>query len=130
MSNKTFSILIFLGSFLFLIGWLLVVNYTDPSQSSWLIFSLFYLCLFFVVFGLLFLISNFFRQRFFKKQLLVSRFKTSLRQSLFFSILIAGWLMLQSKGLAYWWVVILFILILTFLEFFFISAQKNTIYES
>jgi len=66
MSNKTFSILIFLGSFLFLIGWLLVVNYTDPSQSSWLIFSLFYLCLFFVVFGLLFLISNFFVNDFLK----------------------------------------------------------------
>ncbi|MBN1779081.1 MAG: hypothetical protein JW816_02580 [Candidatus Buchananbacteria bacterium] len=130
MSSKVFSILIFLGSLLALTGWVLVVNNTDPAQSSWLIFSLFYLCLMFVVFGLLFLISEFFRQRFAKKTQLINRFKTSVRQSLFFAILIAGWLMLQSKGLAYWWVVILFILILTFLEFFFISASKNNFYES
>lgn len=112
-----------------MIAWGLVVFYTDPVQAGFLSFSLFYLSLFLTLSGLILLVGNYIRGRFFKKQLIEQRLKTSLRQAIFFSVLIIGWLVLKSQGLAHWWVIVFFILILTVLEFFFISFQKQKVYE-
>jgi hypothetical protein len=131
MSARLFSILIFLGALAAVIGWGLIIFYIDPFQSGLLALSLFYVSFFLSLLGIFFLVGNGLRKRFFKKQLLSKRFSTAVRQAIFFAVLLVGWALLKSQSLARWWVIILFILILTGLEFFFVSFQhQRRSYES
>lgn len=130
MSFRIFVTLIFFGVIVSWIGWVMTVLYFDPEQISWLGFAMFYISLFLSLFGTFFLGSDWFKSKIKKKQLLFFRLRTSVRHSLFFSLLISGWLFLKSLGLIQWWVLSLFILILLVFEFFFMSLhKKQTFYE-
>lgn|SRR3989344_725781 len=125
MSSKFFLWLIVLGTIISWISWGSVIFNFDPNQISFLGLAMFYLSLFFGLAGLIFLLSYWLKSKLFKKQLLFPRLRTSVRHAVFFSILILGWAFLKSQNLLRWWLVLLFILILTVLEFFFISSQKQ-----
>ncbi|MFA6254443.1 MAG: hypothetical protein WC675_00230 [Patescibacteria group bacterium] len=129
MSLKSFLLLLILGTLLAWLSWGLMLLYFDPSQTSLLGFSLFYLSLFLGISGIIFLVVDWLKGKIFKKQLLLTRLKNSIRHAILFSILILGWLLLKSHDLLQWWNLLLFILVLTTLEFFCMSTQKN-IYEA
>lgn len=125
MSYRVFLSLIILGS---IISWLslgLIIFYFDPQKISFVGFSLFYASFFVSLGGLIFLVTNFLKRKFFKDQLLYYRVRNSVRHAIFFSILIIGWAFLKSHDLLRWWNILLLILILTILEFFFISLNKE-----
>jgi len=125
MSFKLFLFLLVLGT---LFSWLslgLMILYFDPEQTGFLGFSLFYFSLFLGLSGIIFLVVDRFKGIIFKKQLLLTRLKNSIRHAILFSILILGCLMLKSHNLLQWWSLLLFILVLTTLEFFFMSTQKQ-----
>ena len=125
MSLKIFLILIVLGTIFSWIAWGMVIFYFDPEKIDVLGFGIFYLSLFLGLSGLFFSVSNWLKAKIFQKQLLYIRLKNSVRHSILFSILILGWAFLKSQHLLNWWNLILFILVLTGFEFFFISSQKT-----
>lgn len=125
MSTKIFSVLVLVGTVFSWLAWGMVIFYFDPSQIGLLGFSIFYLSLFLALSGIIFTILDRLKAKFFRKQLLLSRLRSSVRHAILFSILIIGWGFLKSQNLLSWWVLPLFILILTGLEFFFISSQKK-----
>lgn len=125
MSLKFFLLLMVLGTVISWMSWGLVIFNFDPNQVSFLGLAMFYLSLFLGLAGLIFLFSSWLKSKFFKKQLLFPKLRTSVRHAVFFSILILGWAFLKSQNLLRWWLMLLFILILTVLEFFFISSQRQ-----
>ena len=130
MSLKIFFLLIILGTVFSGFNLVFILANFDPNQISFFTFLLFYLSLFFTLAGLIFLISDWLKKKILKNQLWYQRVRTSIRHAIFFSLILTGWAFLKSQKLLRWWVLILFILILTALEFFFISLQKpKTIYE-
>jgi len=125
MSYWAFKFLIILGA---LISWLslgLIIFYFDPEKIGFVGFSLFCASLFLALIGLIFLVANYLKAKFFQNQLLYYRIKNSGRQAIFFSILISGWAFLKSHTLLRWWNILLLIIILTVLEFFFISLNQE-----
>lgn len=129
MSLKVFLGLIIIGTIIAWLSWGMAVFYFDPQQINFLGFSIFYLSLFLGLSGTIFLVSDRLRAIILKKQLIFTRLRTSVRQAVFFTILILCWAFLKSQALLQWWNLLLLILILTVLEFFFISSQKKNIYK-
>ena len=125
MSTRVFFAFIFLGGLAALAGWIIIIFFTDPNQADWLIFSLFYASLLLFLSGPFFFAGNFFRLKFLRKQLIQNRLSNAWRQALFFAALIIGWAILKTRGLANIWTILLLILVLTALEFFFVSYQKQ-----
>ncbi|OGY45427.1 MAG: hypothetical protein A3A24_01840 [Candidatus Buchananbacteria bacterium RIFCSPLOWO2_01_FULL_46_12] len=126
MRIKVFLFFIAVGSVLSLISWLITIFFIDPQNAGLAGFSVFYLSFFLTLVGLMFLVGNWLRAKFAKKQIIYYRINTALRQAIWFAILIAGWTVLRSRNLANIWIVVLFILVLTSLEFFFVSYQKKS----
>jgi len=129
MSIRLFSILIFLSIIFVWLGWGVIIFNISPQEAGFLSFTTFYLSLFLSLFGTFFIVGKKVREKFFKKQLVCDCLTVSLRQALFFSGLLVGLLVLQRNGLANWLNIILLILILTALEFFCVSREKNFNYE-
>lgn len=125
MKVKVFLFLITFGVVLLWLGWGIIIFYLNPEQVGVLGFTTFYSSLFLALLGTIFLIGNFFRAKLFKKQIIYRRINTSLRQAIFFSLLIIGWAFLHSNSLDTWWNILLFIIALTILEFFFVSRKKH-----
>lgn len=125
MSYKLFSVLVFLGTVISWLSLAMMIFYFDPAETGFLGFSLFYLGLFLALSGLIFLVSDKFKRKIFKKQLLFYRLRVSLRHAILFTVSIISWLFLRSTDLLRWWNLLLLILILTTLEFFFMSYQRQ-----
>lgn len=124
MGYKTFKIVILLATLTAWFGWFLALLNFNPEQLSLLGFILFYLSFFLFLYGIIFLLADYVKSKFVRNQLLVVRVKHTLRQSLFFAILIIGWALLKSNGVLRWWNLAMLILILTILEFFFMSFDR------
>lgn len=130
MNFRLFLILIILGTFCSWGAWGLVVYNLDPTQIGPLGFSMFYLSLFLGLAGIIFLVMDYLKAKMMSRQLIFFRLRTSVRHSIFFSALTISWLFLKSVGVLRIWSLLLLIIILTVLEFFFISIQKqNNFYE-
>jgi len=125
MSSRLFSFLIIIGTLTAWLSWLMIIFYFDPEKIGFLSFGLFYLALFLWLSGLIFLAVNFFKKIFFKNQLLYYRVRNSSRHAIFFTVLIMSWIFLKSQGLLRWWNILILIVMLTLLEFFFISYQRQ-----
>lgn len=130
MSVKIFLLFIILGSVLSAISWLMVIINIDPNQAGFWGKACFYLSLFLVLLGIFAIFSFWFRRRFTKGQMIYRQLNTSLRQAIFFSILIIGMAMLQRQKLLNWWTTLLFIATLTVLELFFIIYSRQKKYLS
>ncbi|MDD2807891.1 MAG: hypothetical protein PHW95_05245 [Patescibacteria group bacterium] len=124
MGYKTFKVVIFFGTVVAFIGWDLTLINFNPDRLSLLGFLLFYLSLFLFLSGTILLLADYFKSKVIKNQLLVVRLKHSIRQALFFTVLIIGWALLKSNGVLRWWNLVMLILILAILEFFFRSFDR------
>ncbi len=125
MSARIFTFLIVISTVISFFSWLITLSRFDPEKIAFLGFLIFYFSLFLWLSGLIFLFTNFLKKIFFKKQLLYYRVRNSVRHAIFFSILILIWAFLKSQNLFRWWNILTLIIILTLLEFFFISCQKQ-----
>ena len=126
MSLNKYLIFMGLGALIAWGAWLFVIYGMNPEEAGILVFVFFYLTLFFALTGTFSVIGFFIRKLALKNELAFRHVVVSFRQAILFSILIVGSLFLESRGLLTWWNVILFILILTVLEFFFISFRVQT----
>lgn len=107
-------------------AWAMIINITNPAEAGFWGFFFFYASLFLALAGTLSVIGFFIRKLVLKEELAFRHVAVSFRQAVLFAILVVGSLILQSKGLLTWWNILLFILVLTILEFFFISFKKQS----
>ena len=120
MLEKAKTHITFLGIGIILCAFSLfsIIKFTDPFSSGTVTHFLFYLSLFLGSLGLFTLLGIIIRQRYFYG-IYVANLITSFRQGIFLALLLTLSLFLQAKGLRFWWVQILLILFITFLEIFF-----------
>jgi len=113
------------GALISWLGWVLVINFIDPTSAGLIGFIFFYLSLFLALTGTITIIGLLIRMRITKEEFITKEVEIAFRQGMLFSFLIIGLLFLQSQRLLTWWNIILFILALTILEFFFISFKRQ-----
>jgi len=119
---------LFVMVFLTVICWgifLFVASLIDPTVTSWVGLSLFYLSLFLALSGATALIGFIFRFVALKKELAFNLVKVAFRQSFLFSLFIVILLILKSQQLANWVNLLLLLIIFTILELFLISYKKS-----
>ena len=105
------------------VAWLVVLFYLNPFEAGFVGLLLFYISLFFALFGSFALLGFFLRVWFSKEQIIFRHLGIATRQSLWFSVLLVSTLLLQGSGFIRWWNILLLIIFLTLLEFFFLSRK-------
>ena len=115
---KTHIILILVGTLLCLFSLGSIIAFTDPYNAGLLTHIFFYLSLFLAVLGLFTVLGLGIRQRFVSGGIYLINLSVSFRQALLLGILVISSLILQSKGLLFWWVELSLILFLVFIELF------------
>lgn len=125
MGIKIFNFFIAVGTLIAVAALWLVVTGFDPGQAGTGIFFLLYVSGTLALGGVFLLLSEFAKRRFNNNQTVTDRLEQSIRHAIFFSVLMASWVLLKSQGLLRWWNVLLLIAVLTVLEFFFISFKRH-----
>lgn len=95
----------------------------DPEITNWVGFVLFYSSLFLALSGSLTVFGFFTRSLFSRKNLKINLVRTSFRQSFLFSFLFISILFMLAENLFSWLNVIIIILILSILEYIFMSDK-------
>ena len=104
-----------------------LVTKTNPYQPQpFLYLGLFYLIAFTLSFSFAAVIGFFLRRRFGVRELAALHFTVSVRQAALIAVTAVASLVLQSFRLFSWINMGLLLLALIFLEFFFITNQKNS----
>ena len=125
MGIKVFNFLIAIGTIISVVAlWLVVITY-DPGRAGVGIFFLLYISGIMALGGVFLLISELAKRRFSSNQSVADRLGQSIRHAIFFSVLMASWVLLKSNGLLRWWNILLLVVMLTVLEFFFISFKRG-----
>lgn len=107
--------------------WGFIVFGINPEEAELGTFFLFYAGLLLALACTLSIAGLITRVWILKKDELVSRLAAkSFRQAILLSALLTGILYFQSKHILNWWIIILFIAVLTMLEFFLISYKKTS----
>ncbi len=126
MSLKQYMILMAIGSAIGWGAWILILFSTNPFEAGFLGFVLFYLALFIALVGTMSLLGFIVRLWILKREEVVLRqVTTAFRQSILLSVLVAGSLYLQSRGVLAWWNIIIFIIVLGLIELFYISTRYS-----
>ena len=94
-----------------------IISFTDPTETSWITFTFFYISLFLVCLGIFTLIGLGLRQWLWPK-LYVINLGNSFRQAILISLLIVASFMLLAARLMFWWVEATMILFLIMIEGF------------
>lgn len=117
---------LFFMSFLSLFLWFIfvfIVNLIDPEFTNWIGLFLFYFSLFLALSGSFAVLGFLCRSVFNKKDLKISLVKNSFRQSFLLSFLIISILFMLAENLFSWLNLIIVILILSILEYIFMSEN-------
>lgn len=125
MSLKKFLIFMTITTIICWVGWITVLYYIDPESTGVIGLSLFYISLFFALIGTFTLAGFFIRIWFQKTEMLFQHVGVAFRQSMFFSLLVVGAVILQGMRLLTWWNAALFILFLATLEYFFLARRST-----
>lgn len=123
MSLKKYLIFMSSATLFSWLAWLIVIFYINPEEAGFVGFAMFYLSLFLALVGSFSLLGFFTRVWFSREEVIFRHLGVATRQSLLFSILLVGSLILQGSGFFRWWSVVLLIAFITLLEFFFISRK-------
>ena len=105
------------------LAWLVVLYFINPQEAGIVGFLLFYCSLFVALVGTFSLLGFFLRVWFSRQEVIFRHLGISTRQSLWFSLLLVGVLIIQGAGYMRWWSVGLLVLLLIILEFFFLSKR-------
>ena len=125
MPLKNYLILMIISTLICWLSFGFVLFYLDPVASGMLALLLFYISLGLGLAGTFFLLGFVVRAIFQKNVPLFRHIGVSIRQAIFFMVLLVGSLVLQSARLLTWWNLLLFILFLIILEFFFLLRNSN-----
>lgn len=104
-----------------------VVNTINPEITNFLGFLFFYSSLFLAVSGTASVLGFVLRFWLLKQKLAFYSVKTAFRQSFLFGLLIILALILLANNLFTWINIVFLVIILFFIEFFFISYKKNNV---
>lgn len=105
--------------------WVMVIKFIDPTTGSSLALLLFYLTLFLSLAGSFTIIGYLIRVLTAKDEMTSIRLNISGRQGILFSILIIASLILKAANQLNWLTVIISILILSLVEFLFLSLSSK-----
>src|SRR6266404_2555841 len=94
-----------------------IINFTDPSKTSWVTFAFFYASLFLTILGAFSLLGLTLRQWLWPGHYVIN-LTNSFRQSFLIAILITVSFLLLSQRLLFWWVEMTLILFLGAVEAF------------
>lgn len=106
-------------------GWFSVVRLIDPASAGLLGFALFYASLSLALIGTFAIIGLAGRAAVRPQEPAARHVSASFRQSLLFTTLLTGSLMLQSRSMLNWWNLLFFVGALTILELFLVSWRPQ-----
>lgn len=116
--SRSHLIILAIGTLLCASSLVSIIKFTDPYHTGAGVHTLFYISLFLLGLGIFALMGIIIRQRFSSGIYLVN-VKVSVRQACLLSALLTASVLLQGKGLLFWWVELLLILFIVVLEIFF-----------
>lgn len=128
MTQKTFFffiILITLANAAIFAGSLFYIN---PETTSLIGYIFFYSSTFLLCFGGIFLINYIMHSKIMQWNLVYKNIQVSTRHGFLFSILVVSCLILQAQRLLSWLNLVVLILLLTFIEFIFITKRSTNNY--
>ncbi len=124
MSLRQYLILVGIGSLIAWFTWIIVLFTVNPFETGVLGFALFYISLAIALIGTLALIGFGIRMITYKQESIVLReVTTAFRQACLLTLVLVGSFFLQSQSLLAWWNVLLFVIIVSILELFFLSSR-------
>lgn len=126
MTLKKYLVLMGLATLICWLSWLTVVYFIDPQASGTMGFICFFASLFFALLGTLSLLGLSLRLLVKREELPYKHVGISLRQALWFSILLTLSLTLLGQKLFVWWSIGLLILGLVIIEGFFLMQSMNS----
>lgn len=109
--------LILASTFLAAFSLAAIVRFTDPNTAGTSTLLFFYISLSIVMLGIFTILGLLLRQ-WQGRHMYLANLSTSFRQGLLISFLVCSSLILQAKGLLFWWVEGTLILFIIFLEIF------------
>ena len=107
------------------LAWTITLFTIDPTQTSIIGFLFFYLTLFIAIVGSLSILGSAIRVLIKKPDVISRSVYTAFRHSILFGLLIIGALILISFDILRWWSILLFVIVLAFIELFFLSAKYS-----
>ncbi len=126
MSLFRYIIMMVVGAVLCWLAWYSVVLSTNPTEGGWVSILLFYVTLTLALTGSFAVAGFFIRTVFLKQAGTLHNVLVSFRHGIFFSLLVDGFLYLQSLRLLTWYNVVFLIFALTLAEFFVITRRTVT----
>ncbi|MBI2644955.1 hypothetical protein HYW94_02145 [Candidatus Uhrbacteria bacterium] len=126
MSIRGYTFFLAMTTMLSWIAWVAVVIAINPLETEGVGIALFYISLSLALAGTFSLVGFLIRTVFIKKEEVFSRVGIALRQAVFFTLLVDGFLFLQSMRLLTWYNTAFLIIALAIAEFVVISNVKHT----
>ncbi len=128
MTLKRYLLTMALTTLICWAAFVVVIFRIDPNASGTVGLMLFFTSLFFALWGTLSLFGFSARYLIFKNTVPFRYIGTSLRQALWFAILLCLTLFLVSQELLAWWMSLLLVMALTILEAFFLARSLEARY--
>lgn len=126
MNFRQYIILMGISALFAWATWVFILFGISPNEAGLGIVFLFYIALLLAIACSLSILGLVLRFYVFKKGHSISyQAAKAFRQGMLLSVLVVGLLYLQSKGILNWWTIILFIAVLTLIEFFLISYKRS-----
>ena len=125
MSLKKYLFLMILATILCWLAFAFVLFSINPKTAGATGLLFFYLSLFLGLLGI-FSIFGFLVRYFLGRRIVAYRqVKIAFRQGAMFALLLTGSLFLQGQRLLVWWNTLLFIFLLSVIEYFFLTAEEK-----
>ena len=124
MSISRFLLILGVATTLCWLAWVAVLLFMNPNENSGFSIILFYSSLSFAFLGTFLFIGYVLRGLTNEAELPYKQVKTATRQATLFTALIVVALILQSQRFLTWWNLLVLIVLLAFVELFFISYKK------
>lgn len=128
MNFKQYIILMSVSSLLAWLTWGFILFGINPNEAGLGVYFLFYISLLLAAacsFSILGLVLRVWLLK--REQNISHQAGKSFRQAILLAGLTTGLLYFQSKNILNWWTIILFIAVLTMIEFFLISYKRKTV---
>ena len=123
MMQRTYSTLLYACAFVNAVLFSLVIFNVDPKSAGFVGFFLFYSTLYLWLFGFVYGIIMMIYKRFFGAHTAFASVQMVTRQSLLVGALFIGLMILQSFSLLTWYNVILFVVVISLVEYLFVSKK-------
>ena len=123
MIQRTYSTLLYVCAFVNAVLFSLIIFNVDPQSAGFVGFFLFYSTLYLWLFGFVYGISMMIYKRFFGEHRAFVSVQMVTRQSMLVGALMSGLMILQSFSLLTWYNVILFVAVISLVEYLFVSKK-------